>query len=416
MASKKSKIILGLGAGLALLVILGVAFGKSGDDADTFSWDTVGRGDIRETISASGEIQAKVKINIGTSVAGEIKVLHVTDGQDVKAGDLLVTIDRVRLQQGLSQSEAVLNAARKDAARQEASMHRSRESFTRTESLFKQGLVSDEEFRQAKLAMESSALSFESAKANVDQNSANVAGMRDSLAKAEIRAPIAGRVTALKAEKGETAIPGMSNLPGATLMIISDMNEINAEINVNESEVVRMKNGQSAQVSVESFPGHVFQGKVYEIASAAEKVGQDANMYKVKVALDMSNAEIRRLRPGMSARGVILTSEAKNVSRVPLQSVLEREGAMEDAQKKGLLSPESRSIVMVVKDGRATERTVVTGAANTQYFEVKNGLADGEKVLTGPVRKLKELKDRAQVKLRKKSDSQLEQDAAHRKS
>ena len=255
-------------------------------------------------------------------------------------------------------------------------MKRAQESFTRSNALFKQGLIADEDFRQAKLAKESAELSFESAKANVEQNRANVAGMRDSLDKAEIRAPISGRVTSLKAEKGETAIPGMSNLPGATLMIISDMNEINAEINVNESEVVRMKNGQTAQVTVESFPGHVFLGRVYEIASAADKVGQDANMYKVKVALDMSNPEIHRLRPGMSARGVILTSEVKNVLRIPLQSVLEREGTMEDAQKKGLLSPESRSIAMVVKDGRATERSLVTGAANTQYFEVKQGISD----------------------------------------
>jgi HlyD family secretion protein len=414
MATKKNKMLIGLGAGFALLVVLGVAFGNSGDDADTFSWDTVSRGDIRETISASGEIQAKVKINIGTTVAGEIKVLHVTDGQDVKAGDLLVTIDRVRLQQALQQSEAVLNAARKDAERLEAGMKRAEESFSRSESLFKQGLVADEDFRQAKLAKESAALSFESAKANVSQNQANVAGMRDGLDKCEIRAPISGRVTALKAERGETAIPGMSNLPGATLMIISDMNAINAEIKVNESEVVRTKEGQTTQVTVESIPGRIFQGKIYEIASAAERTGQDANMYKVKVALDMNNPDIGKLRPGMSVRGVILTAERKNVLRVPLQSVLEREGTMEDAQNKGLLSPEPRSIVMVFKDGKVMERSLKVGIANTQTYEVLEGVQEGEKVLTGPIRKLKELKDRAQVKLRKKSDTQLEQEAQKR--
>ncbi|HNX94802.1 MAG TPA: efflux RND transporter periplasmic adaptor subunit [Holophaga sp.] len=413
--TKQNKILFGLGGLCALAVICALAFGGGGDDADTFFWDIASHGDIRETISASGEIQAKVKINIGTSAAGEIKALHVVDGQDVKAGDLLVSIDQVRLQQALNQAAAALDASRKDASRMEATLARTRESFTRTEKLFHQGLVSDEDYRQAKLARDSAVLNSEVAHANVTQNQANVGMMRDNLSKTEIRAPISGRVTALKAEKGETAIPGMSNLPGATLMIISDMKDINAEINVNESEVVRLKIGQTAQVTVESFPGHMFPGRVYEIASAAEKVGQDANMYKVKVALDMKSPDIERLRPGMSARGVILTSEAKNVLRVPLQSVLEREGSMEDAQKKGLLSPESRSIVMVVKDGRALERTIVTGAANTQYFEVKGGLADGEKVLTGPVKKLKEMKDRASVKLRKRSDSQIEQAARDRK-
>jgi HlyD family secretion protein len=139
-------------------------------------------------------------------------------------------------------------------------------------------------------------------------------------------------------------------------------------------------------------------------------------MYRVKVALDMGAEGIEGLRPGMSLRSVVLTSEARDVLRVPLQSVLEREGTMEDAQKKGLLSPDSRSIVMVVKDGHATERTIATGAANTQYFEVKDGVSEGDKILTGPIRKLKELKDHAPVKLRKKSDSQLEQDASRRKS
>lgn len=381
------------------------------ESPDAFSWDTVTRGEIRETISASGEIQAKTRINIGTSVAGEIKALHVKDGQDVKAGDLLVTIDQERLKQQLLQATAMLDAARKDAARLEAAMARSRESVSRTESLFRQGLVSDEDYRQAKLARESAELNFEAAEANVAQHRSNVAAMRDGFGKTVIRAPIAGRVTALKAEMGETAIPGTSNLPGATLMVISDMSEIIAEIKVNESEVVRLRTGQPAQVIVESLPGSVFQGKVYEIASASEQSGQDANMYKVKVALGMSSLGIEQLRPGMTTRAVILTAEQGDVLRVPLQAVLDREGSMEEARKKGLLSPETRSVVMVVKDHKVEERTLTVGIANTQSYEVKSGLTEGEKVLTGPIRRLKELKDRDSVKLRKKSDQELEREA-----
>jgi len=117
----------------------------------------------------------------------------------------------------------------------------------------------------------------------------------------------------------------------------------------------------------------------------------------------------------MSARAVVLTSEAKGVLRVPLQAVLEREGTLEEAQKKGLLSPESRSVVFVVEGERAVERSVKTGIANTQYFELKEGLKAGDKVLTGPIRKVKELKDRATVKLRRKSDAQAEEEARRRK-
>jgi HlyD family secretion protein len=250
----------------------------------------------------------------------------------------------------------------------------------------------------------------------VAQSQANLVSMRDSLSKTVLRAPIDGRVTSLKAEKGETAIPGVSNLPGATLMVISDMSELMAEIKVNEGEVVRSKVGQTAQVTVESLPGRVFQGRVAEVATGNEGVGQDANMYKVKVALDMKSADVGRLRPGMSARAMILTSEARDVLRVPLQSVLEREGTAEEAQKQGLLAPAARSVVMVAKAGRATERAVTTGIANNQFFEVKAGLAEGEQVLTGPVRKLKDLKDRAAVKLKPKSDTQADEDAKKRKA
>jgi HlyD family secretion protein len=407
MASRKTKLFIGGAVALVVLIALGVAFGGARDEDSAFSWDALGKGDIRETISASGEIRAKTQINIGTSVAGEIKAIHVVDGQNVRAGDLLVTIDQERLRQAQAQAQGLLDAARQDASRLEGAMRRAVDSFPRYESLRQQGLMSDEDFRQQKLNKESAVLSHSSAKANVAQYEANLKAMRDGLSKATLRAPIAGRITSLKAEKGETAIPGMSNLPGATLMIISDMSQMQAEIKVNESEVVRTKVGQTAQVTVESLPGKVFQGSVIEVATGTEKTGVDANLYKVKVLLAGQRADLDNLRPGMSARSVILTQETKGVLRVPLQAVLEREGSQEEATKQGLLAPTNRNIVLLYKDGKAVERPVQVGIANTQFFELKDGLAEGDKVLTGPIRKLKELKDKASVKLRARSDTEL---------
>ena len=407
MASRNTKILLGGGAVLTVLIVLGLAFGGAKDEDSAYSWDAITKGDIRETISASGEIRAKTQINIGTSVAGEIKAIHVKDGQDVQAGDLLVSIDQERLKQAMVQAQAGVEAARQDASRLEAAMRRSVDSFPRYEALRQQGLMSDEDFRQQKLAKESAILSYNSARANVAQSEANLKGVQDGLSKATLRAPITGRVTSLKAEKGETAIPGMSNLPGATLMIISDMSEMQAEIKVNESEVVRTKVDQSAQVTVESLPGKVFQGSVIEVATGTEKTGTDANLYKVKVLLRGAKEDLDKLRPGMSSRAIILTQEVKGALRVPLQAVLEREGSLEEAQKQGLLAPAARNIVMLFKNGKAEERTVQVGIANTQYFELKDGLAEPDKVLTGPVRKLKDLKDKAPVTLRARSDSEL---------
>src|SRR6266849_5207700 len=149
---RKTRIPILIALGCILLLGLGLVYDRT-DEADAFTWDIVSRGEVRETTQASGEIQAKTRINIGTNVAGEIKAIHVRDGQEVKAGQLLVTIDQVRLKQQLSQVEALLDASRKDAARLEAGMARARQSAQRSESLFKEGLVADEDFRQAKLAL-----------------------------------------------------------------------------------------------------------------------------------------------------------------------------------------------------------------------------------------------------------------------
>lgn len=415
--NRQRKVLFAIIGGVILIASLAAIFGRSGDDSDKFSWDTLSKGDIREIISASGEIQAKTRINIGTTLAGEIKSIPVVDGQDVKKGDLLVTLDRVRLGQAVAQARAALDGARRDQARLKAGMDTAESTFKRQDQLRHDGLISDEEWRQAKLAKDSAELSYQTSQTQVAQMTANLGQVQDTLNKGELRAPIDGKVTSLKAEMGEMAIPGQSNLPGATLMIISDMHELMAEVKVNESEVVRLHPGQDAQVAVDSLPGRVFDGKVFEVATGSEGgTGQDANMYMVKVALAMSGPDIAILRPGMSARAVILSREVKDALRVPLQSVLEKDMSPEDAAKKGLLVAPTRNVVMVVKNGRAEEREVQLGIANTEYFEVKGGLSEGDKVLTGPLRKLRDLKGHTLVELKDKSDSQITAEADKRKA
>lgn len=414
--SPRAKVWTAILGGVAILVSLGAIFGGSGDDSNKFSWDTISKGDIREVISASGEIQAKTRINIGTTLAGEIKSIPVVDGQDVKKGDVLVTLDRVRLGQAVAQAGAALEGAKRDQARLKAAMDTAESTWKRQDALHGQGLISEEAWRQAKLAKESAELSAQTAQTQVAQAAANLGQAQDTLGKGELRAPINGKVTSLKAEMGEMAIPGQSNLPGATLMIISDMHELMAEVKVNESEVVRLHPGQEAQVAVDSLPGRIFNGKVYEVATGSEGgTGQDANMYLVKVALDMAGADVAILRPGMSARAVILSRKVEGALRVPLQAVLEKDMSAEEAAKKGLLLAPTRNVVMVVKNGHAEEREVQLGIADTQDFEVQSGLAEGDKVLTGPLRKLRELKPHAPVELKEKSDSQIEAEAEKRK-
>jgi len=160
-------------------------------------------------------------------------------------------------------------------------------------------------------------------------------------------------------------------------------------------------------VTAESLTGKVFPGQIIEVATASERSGSSANMYRIKVALDMDTPSTDELRPGMNARAAILAAEAKNVLRVPIQSVLERDGPIEESQNRGLFAPETRSVVMTEKDGKAIEIVVSVGIADNRYFELKAGLNEGDKVITGPFRKLKDLKRNEAIKLMMKSDTQI---------
>jgi HlyD family secretion protein len=395
-----------IAAFLLLLLLVGALFGAKDDEADTLTWDRVSRGKIRETVSVIGEIQPRKRVHIGTSIAAEIKRICVSDGQMVKAGDLLVVLDNVRVLQQLAQGQAFLEASVQEANRLEMVLAKSRDTFQRQQSLHREGLVAEEDFRLAKLSLDSAEIMVKSAKANVLQNKANVGVMQDGVGKCEIRAPIHGRVTGLKAEQGEIAIPGTSNLPGATLMIVSDMSELVCEVNISEGEVVRVKLAQQANVTVDSFPGKNFTGKVIERSTMSERSGSSANLYRVKILLDQNKEGVSSLLPGMSARCTILTNEAPDTLRVPLQAVIEREESEESAERKGSFIPEKRLVVMRLRGKRAEEVSVVTGLANTQYIQIKEGLKEGDGIVTGPLRKLKALKKMSSVKLRANPESE----------
>lgn len=318
-----------------------------------------------------------------------------------------MVIDSERIKQELIRSKAYYDVTSSQLELAKINQTRMDEVFVKNESLAKEGLISDEDFRQARLNRDAALLAVKSAHGAIEQALASVKALEDNLAKTKLVAPISGRVTGLIAEKGETAIPGQSNLPGANLMVISDISEIIAEVLLNESEVIRVMPGQSAQVTAESLPGKVFPGQIVEVATASQRTGQSANMYKIKIALDMDTPSSKELRPGMNATAVILAAEAKNVLRVPLQSVLERDSPIEEALKKGLFTPETRSVVMTEKDGRAIEIVVSVGIADNRNFELKAGLSEGDKVITGPFRKLKDLKNNDAIKLNMKSDTPI---------
>jgi HlyD family secretion protein len=406
--TRKTKWVLGPALGLTLLLSLGWATLGRGKDPVVYTVDTVKRGDLRESTAANGEIQAKTRVNVGVQVTAAIKVIHVKDGQFVQAGDLLVTLEQENYRQSVTQSEVGMRMARKDLEVAQASFRKQEDTFRRMDALVNSGLISREDHQQAKLVRDTAEAAFGRARLAVQQAEAQVAIAQDALSKTEIRASMAGRITNLKAEKGETAIAGQTSIAGAVLMVIADTSELLAEVKVGELDVVKLRPGQPAEIQVDAAPGKVFQGRVLEVASSVDRNGQmssssmqDAQNYRVRVQVLGTAPELEVLHPGMSARVAVLAKEVKDVVTVPLQAIQEREGKTGGL---GLMSG-TRLVVFVVKNGIVEERTLKTGAGTRRALQVLEGLAAGEQVLTGPAKAMAALATGAAVK------TQTEQEA-----
>lgn len=402
MARLRTWIVIGAGT-LAGLGSLGwIALRPSGAPSE-FTTEPARRQDLRDSVAANGEIQARTRVNVGVQVTAAIREIHVKDGQWVQAGDLLVTLEQERYRQALNQSEMGLRMTRKDLEIAQATWTKQEQTFRRQEALHAQGLVSTEDFQQVKLARDTAATALERARVAVQQLEAQVAIAQDDLGKTVIRASMSGQVTGLKAEKGETAIAGTTNLAGAVLMVISDLSEMMGEIRVGELDVVKVKEGQQAEITVDALPGSLFQGRVITVATGTDRPAnatsnsQETQTYKVRVLLEGSKDQLAALKPGMSARIAVLTAVHKDVLTVPLAAIQDRE-----AKGKGLgLLAGSRSIVFVAKDGKAQEREIRTGLATRRAAEVLEGLQAGELVVTGPTKQLSALSDGAPVKPQK---------------
>jgi HlyD family secretion protein len=372
------------------------------------------RATFRSTVTASGEIVATRYADIGSSVMGKIVALPVAEGDRVKAGQILARIDAVQAQSdvsGAAEQTRALEAEERGATDQaraasfdlEAAEARARDAeqqLARKLELANQKLVPAAELDSALAAADSARAQVASARAGVDRaRQALAAASRrvsqaraqqvradDILAKTSIISPIDGVVSRLRVREGEMVVIGIQNQPGTTLMTVSDLSGINAEVKVAEADVLRVKLEQPATVTLEALPGREFTGRVVEIGASALPVsgtGAAAREFKVVVRLDGPDPG---LRPGLTCDAEIVTSEKQNVLTVPLQSVVLRqvEGGAE------------RSGLFVVRDGRAIFTAVDTGIIGGLDIEV-SGLARDVPIVTGPYQVLRELQNGAAV-------------------
>ena len=447
MNAKKIGIILGV---IVLLgAIVGFTVNQTQKNVVTVQTGKVLREDIASVVTASGEIRPQTYVNVGANAMGRITRLYVKEGEKVKKGQVLAQLENVQSEADVNAMKAQLASNQTDALAADAALKtaiaqsksssaelaRAKLDYDRAVDLYKDQLISKQDFDQKKSAYEvaeavaaqdqarvaQSRAQLDSATGHISQAKAQLTRVSDVLSKTLYTAPFDGVVTNVPVHAGETVVMGIQNSPGSTLMTVSDLSIITAEVRVDETDIVNISLGQTADVTIDAIPGKTFKGKVTEIGdnaivrstgvSSAQSTTstQEAKDFKVVVTLDNPPPN---LRPGLSTTAKITTGTAKNVLTIPIQALVSRDKNDLEAQAKKVKKDKSAPQVLVKKEadeiqgvfvvtpGRKAEfRKVDTGLTGTTEIQVKSGLNENDEIITGSYKVLKTLRNGAGVKI-----------------
>ena len=413
--SRKTKWGIGVGIALVAVAWAGVTAANRGKEGTEVRMEEVARRDLVASVTASGQVEPRTKVDLTADISGRIVRLAVKEGQMVSRGQFLLEIDPVQYQAGVQRAEAGLAAARAQEAQARANLEQARSNLARSEEIRKANptLVSAEQLEQLKTTLEVNEALYQSSRHNVEQSAATLRDSRSSLSKTVILAPMAGRITRLNVELGETAVPGTFNMDAATLLTIADMSVLETKIKVDETDVARISLGDSATVEIDAFPDTTFVGRVVEISNSSIKLaaggpqGSDQAVdYEVTVQLLNPPSETR---PDFSATAKIITDTRTSVIAVPIIALTVREHetsrsgdsaaiALGREPTKQIGQRDVEGVFIVGTDNKVTFRPVRVGIAGEEYFEVVDGLQAGEKIVAGSYQAIRELKDGAVVR------------------
>jgi len=384
--------------------------------------EEVARRDLISTVTASGNIRARLAVDISADVMGRVIELNVKEGDDVSRGAVLLRIDPSQLEAAVSRAQASLSQAQAQVAQQRANFIRAERDFRRIEALWTRDstLVSPQQVEDARTTMEVNTSLLEAAEFGVSQAQAALAETNDQLSKTIIRAPISGKVTRLNVEAGETVVIGTMNNAGSLILTISDLSVVEAVVEVDETDVPEIALGDSAVVELDAFPDHQFSGRVSEIGNSAivppsttAGSGQTAAIdFEVVITLDDPGVQ---LRPDLSATADIITAVREQVPSIPIISLTARQADQDEqvvaaagndsSQAQPPRGPVARGQqtrevegVFLVRDGIATFTEVEVGITGQEYFEIISGVVPGDTVVAGPYQRIRELTDGDPVK------------------
>jgi len=417
--SKKKLFIFG-GLGLLVLILIAIAiFGGSKEEIVLVQVEKVQKRDITQIVTATGKIDPEFKVVINPEVTGEIIELPVKEGDYVKKGDLLIRIKGNQYKAQKERMEANLEAAQASLKIREAELNRLKKEYARVKELHSKELASDSELETAQSNYLTAKASHEQAGANVLQAEAQLREIMDTLNKTAIYAPMDGTVTNLNVELGERVL-GSGFSQGTNIMTVSDLNNIQAVVDVDENDVVLVSIGDTAVVQVDASGDREFRGTVTEIGNSAKTSGlgsqEEVVNFEVKVKLFELDPN---LRPGMSCTADIQTETVHDVISVPIQSVTARtefgkrnsdkskgenkKPNMDKMKNKGKGNKKPKQVVFVVDNNTAKMIEVKTGISDDNYIEIKHGLDGGEKVISGSYRAIsRQLKDGSKVRIEEK--------------
>lgn len=427
--------------GIVVVAILGAAayanlnFKKeTGADVTV---EKIQKRDLEAIVSASGKIQPKRLVNISAETMGKVVGLEVNEGDQVKQGQFLLQIDPRNLQTAVDSREASLAASRSSIEELKRTLENakltlktSQDALKRQTDLFKAGLttketydraVDDEKARQGDVSR--ILQSITTAETRLKNDQANLETARYDLNKVRVASPINGIVTKRNIEEGETAVIGTMNNAGTMLLQIADMSVIQAEVEVDETDIPSVVVGQEARIKIDAFPDKSFKAKVTEVGnSPITTTGATTRATNFKVVVTLAET-VPDVRPGFTCTAEITTATRKQVISVPIQSTTVREvivdqsgtmvretpepgkenrprrpGAAQAELKPGQSRKELEG-VFLVKDGKAVFTPLKMGIGGDKFFEVLSGVNENDQVITGPFSSVRGMKDGDAVKI-----------------
>jgi HlyD family secretion protein len=403
--SRRTKVWVVVGV-VALVVagLVGFQINRQKNRATEVRLEQVSRRDLVSSVTASGKIEAKTSVDISADITGRIIDIAVKEGDLVKKGQFLLQIDPAQYQAAVARAQGMVASTEATLLQTRATRDQAQRAWNRARQLTQLGdnLIAPETAEQSQTAYD----------AQLEQARASLQESRDNLAKTRLTAPISGRVVRLAVEEGEVAVPGTFSRETGLLMTIADLSVILAKVQVDETDVVRLKQRDSVEVTIDAYPDTTFWGDVTEISHSAKLTPTETASGSTDRAVDFDvEITLRKpppdIRPDLSCTARIITDTRGRALSIPIIALTvrdheripnESEGAPPMDTLRARFKKRDAEGVFVVRNGVATFRPVKTGVAGEEFFEVVDGLREGETIVAGTYQAIRDLKDGAKVR------------------